>query len=162
MKKTLFILAITLTFGLVAFQTANAGPGRGWGPGNCNGPYANAANSKQWQQFKKDTAELRQQLREKRRAYFDLMHGEQVDKKAAEALWSDMFDLRAQIKAKAAADGLQMPTKGFGRGRFGRHHRRGGCDCQGPRGVGYSADGPMVSPDEAPAPGPASGQTDQR
>lgn len=145
MKKALSILAIALTFGALSYQIAKAGPGRGWGPGN--GPAVTAANSEKWQAFKADTADLRKQLGEKRRAYFNLMKGDKVDKTAAEALWSDMFDLRAQIKAKAAADGLQLPARGFRRHGWGR---RGGCGCNGPRGGGYSAAGP----DDATNPGP--------
>ncbi|MEJ2690236.1 MAG: hypothetical protein P8130_09860 [Deltaproteobacteria bacterium] len=148
MKKALSILAIALTFGVFSYQIANAGPGRGWGPCNCNGPYANTENSEKWQAFKNDTADLRRQLREKRRAYFSLMNGEKIDKKTAETLWSDMFDLRAQIKVKATAAGLQWPARGFGR------HRWGGHGCNGRRGIGYSADGPDGAPGANPVDGP--------
>jgi Spy/CpxP family protein refolding chaperone len=152
MKKALSILAIALTLGVFSYQAANAGPGRGWGPCNCNGPHANTEKSENWQAFKKDTTDLRQQLREKRRAYFSLMNGEKVDKKKAETLWSDMFDLRAQIKAKAMAAGLQWPARSFGR------HRWDGHGCNGPRGIGYSTD----VPDGAPGAGPIAGPPDQQ
>ena len=145
MKKALSILAIALAIGLTGFQLANAGPGRGWGPGNCNGPCASTETSEKWQAFKDDnTAELRQQLREKRHDYFDLMNSDNVDKDAAQKLWSDMFDLKAQIKEKAATAGVELPARGFGRHGW-RDHR-----CNGPRGIGYSADGP----DDMPCPGP--------
>lgn len=145
MKKALSILAIVLTLGALGYQVANAGPGRDWGPGNSNGPAFNTATGEKWQAFKNDTADLRKQLREKRRAYFKLMQGDKVDKKAAEALWSDMFDLRTQIRAKAAAAGLQLPMRGFGRHR---HHRDRRCDCgcRGPRGNGYSPAGQNGAP----------------
>lgn len=153
MKKTLSILAIALTVGLIGYQLANAGPGRGrhggWGPDGCNGPNANAENCKQWQAFKEDTADLRKQLREKRHEYFTLMKSDKVDKDVAQALWSDMFDLKAQMREKAADDGVDLAQV------FDRN-RRGGHGCNGPRGVGYFTDGPSgVGPDDAPCPNPA-------
>ncbi len=156
MKKALSILAIALTFGAINYQVAIAGPGWGGGrgPGNCNGPYATTENSEKWQAFKEDTADLRQQLRENRRAYFTLMNSDKVDKNAAETLWSDMFDLRAQIKAKATAAGLQLPPRGFGRHNRGRH------GCNGPRRIGYSADNPDSGP--AVSPGPTDGPAAQQ
>ena len=106
MKKTMTALAIALTVGVLGYQIADAGPGHwggGGGPGGCNGPYgaSNAAPSQEWQTFRDDTADLRKQLREKRTEYHTLMNGENVDKDAAQALWSEMFDLQKQIRDKS-------------------------------------------------------------
>ena len=149
MKKTMTALAIALTIGVLGYQIADAGPGRwggGGGPSYCNGPYddTDASSSQEWQTFRKDTADLRKQLIEKRRQYFSLMNGENVDKNAAQALWSDMFDLRKQIRDKAEAAGID-PEEGFGRGPgrggFAWNGPRGGHFCGGPYGVGMMGPG---------------------
>jgi Spy/CpxP family protein refolding chaperone len=149
MKKTMTALAIALTLGVIGSQIANAGPGRGWrggwGPGRCNAPYCNTEGSEKWQAFRKDTADLRRQLSEKRAEYFDLMNGENIDKHAAQSLWSEMFDLKSQIREKAKAAGID-PQEVFGRGRGWRGYacngpRRGGYFCGGPDGVPFYGPG---------------------
>jgi len=148
MKKTMIALATVLTVGVLGYHVANAGPGRwggdwGPGPGYCNGAYDDdsaSAPRQQWQTFRKDTADLRKQLTEKRHEYFTLVNGDKVDKNAAQALWSDMFDLRQQIRTKAEAAGID-PAEQFGRHR-GRGWGQRGYGCNGPRGGGYFCDGP--------------------
>lgn len=136
-------LAIALTLGVVGNQIANAGPGHGWrggwGPCGCNGPSYSTETNEKWQAFRKDTADLRRQLSEKRAEYFDLMNGENIDKQAAQSLWSEMFDLKIQIREKAKAAGID-PKEIFGRGR-GWAQRRGGYFCDGPDGAPFSGSG---------------------
>ena len=147
MKKTMTVLAIALTVGVLGYQIADAGPGRwggGFGPGYCNGYGTDAsATSQEWQTFQDETADLRKQLFEKRNEYFSMMNGENVDKDAAQALWSDIFDLQKQIREKAEAAGID-PQEGFGP-RGGRR----GYAWNGPRG-GYFCNGPYSG---GPAPG---------
>ena len=148
MKKTLTALAIALTVVVIGYQIADAGPGRGWR--GCNGPYGayNSAPSQEWQTFQDDTADLRKQLHEKRAEYVAVMNGDNVDKDAAQALWSEMFDLKSQIREKAVAAGIN-PEDGFGPGR-GRGPGRGEYTCNGPRGGGYFCDGPNGAPGHGP------------
>ena len=123
MTRRIATIALTLTLGLAAAPFAVAGWGHGPGPGaghvmspGVNCPTAQAVDDETRQQFFDDTEDLRQQLFEKRSAYFQLMSQANPDKDEAEALWSEIFDLQQEIQAKAAEYGM---TPGLGRGGCG-------------------------------------------
>lgn len=119
MKKTILSLALAVAVGLAGINMAEArwgGGGYGPGQGGCNGPRGgqfSAVDQEARQEFFNETTELRAQLRDKQAAYFEEMNKENPDKEVANAIWSETFDLQAQIQAKAAEVGF---TGGNGRG----------------------------------------------
>ncbi|MBU0479808.1 MAG: periplasmic heavy metal sensor [Proteobacteria bacterium] len=137
MKKVLVVALLVTLAGFTGLQTASAGwgwwggEGRGNGPGNgpgsCGGPCAEEVSEedqKARQEFFDATKDLRQQLFDKRSEYADVVNQENPDKEKAAAIWSEMYDLKAQLKEKADGAGFGPGTgKGFG--------RRAGCDGSG-------------------------------
>lgn len=134
MKKTLVTLALAMAVGLAGINMAEArwgGGGYGPGQGGCNGPRGgqfSAEDQEARQEFFNETKELRTQLREKQAAYFEEMNKETPDKDAANAIWSEIFDLQSQIQAKAAEAGIE---RGLGRGP-GFGGRGANSPCGGP------------------------------
>jgi len=124
--KKVTVFALIITFGILALQQlATAGPnwGGGWGcggPGGNGGPdygYNSQAPDKEaqqaWEKFYNETAELREQLYEKRAEYYNVLNQENVDKELAAQLWEEIFDLQTQIREQAATAGIKP---GYGRG----------------------------------------------
>ena len=146
MKKTLTVLALTTIMALGAISPALAGWwGRGWGwgesgsgTGNCGGPCytqdLDAGNDKARQDFLEESRDLRQQLFDRKEAYFELMGQENPDKEAAAAIWSEIFDLQNQLRKMADEAGVG-PAQGRGGDRG-----YGPADCGGP-GCGYGPRG---------------------
>lgn len=146
MKKILATTALAVILGVATYQMATAGPG--W-RGGCNGPGAawceNAGTADQAtiearQKFFDESASLRETLHTKRAEYRDLLSQETVDKDKASALWSEIFDLQAELKQMAVDSGMPAGTGGPGFGRGG---------CNGPGAAGFEG-----SPEDA-------GQNDQ-
>jgi len=146
MKKSLSIMAILFTVGSLAF-ISNVSAGRGqMGPGHTPGVSCRqqgTVDPKLHQQFMDESEGLRTALQEKRAAYFEMMRAESPDKATAQQLWSEMFDLQTQIRAKAAALGITPmgpgcevgpPCDGMGPDGEGRPPCNGmgprGCNCQ--------------------------------
>ncbi|MCK5228581.1 MAG: hypothetical protein KAI75_06725 [Desulfobulbaceae bacterium] len=148
MKKTLTTLALVAAIGFAGVQAADArwggGGHHGNGPGNCDGSFKGMNFTEEAQEARQEfldaTTDVREQLAEKRTAYRDLMRSEDVDKEQASLLWSEMFDLRAQLKEKSAETGF---TPGFARrgGGLGAGGG-GGYFCDGPDGVRGGGHGP--------------------
>lgn len=135
MKKTLSLIAILLTFGsLAVIQNVRAGGGQtGTGPG-----FTPGANCRQQatvdpqthQQFMDATEGLRTELLAKRSAYFALMNGPAPDKEEAGQIWSEMFDLQTQIRAKAAEFGITPMGPGLGGPGPGNGLGTPRCNCR--------------------------------
>ena len=154
MKKVLAITLLAAIIGFAGLQTADAGwgwggrgNGPGAGPGSCGScdQGLNEEDQKAQQEFFDATKDLRQQLFDKRSEYADLMRQENSDKDQAAEIWSEMYDLKAQLKEKADTAGFGPGTgKGFGRGtcdgsgdcsaQGGGRGRGNGRGCNGPRG----------------------------
>ena len=67
------------------------------------------------QEFMDATEGLRTELLAKRSAYFELMNSTSPAKEEAQQIWSEMFDLQTQIRAKATELGITpMGGPGFG------------------------------------------------
>ena len=115
MKKTLLTLALVLTVGFTGFGIAHAA----YGSGGCNGPGGWAGGSsityEEMDKFHNDTAELRNQLYEKRTEYYDVLKQEAPDKELAQTLWSEIYDLQNEMHQKALASGM-MQGNGTGGG----------------------------------------------
>jgi len=136
MKKSLSLMAIivTITAGSLAFiaNVSAEGGHMGTGPGPAHATGAacrqqGTVDPKLHQQFMDESEGLRSALHEKRAAYFEMMRGESPDKTLAQQLWSEMFDLQTQIRAKATALGI-TPMGPDG------DEDRPPCDGMGPRG----------------------------
>jgi Spy/CpxP family protein refolding chaperone len=139
--KKLSLLLLCAILGLAFLTPAFAGRG-GWGPGDgpgrgyCNGPNGGAADeqtARARQEFLDKSKELRQQLYERKDAYYELMQQETPDKEQAAGLWNEIFDLQTELQQMAA-------DAGFKPGRWGNE----GFDCgNGPRGGnGRGCNGP--------------------
>lgn len=156
MKKVLAVAILASLIGFATLQTASAGwgwgggrgNGSGNGPGSCGGPCVEGVSDedqKVRQDFFDETKDLRKQLFDKRGEYSDVINQENPDKEKAAAIWSEMYDLKKQLRDKAEAAGVG-PGKGWGRGdcdgsadcsaqsgREGRRGRGNGQGCNGPR-----------------------------
>lgn len=138
MKKSLSLIAIIITAGSLAFisnvsaERGHMGPGPG--PAHTSGATCRqqgTVDPQLHQQFMDESEGLRTALHEKRAAYFAMMREESPDKAQAQQLWSEMFDLHTQIRAKATALGItpmgpdaeedRPPCNGMG---------PRGCNCQ--------------------------------
>ncbi|MFP3980097.1 MAG: hypothetical protein ACLFUY_01785 [Desulfobacterales bacterium] len=124
-KKALIVLALIATVGLIA-TAAWAGPRGGWGGGG-SGYCANMGP--QNQAFMEETADLRDELAEKRGAYQALMARENPDPERASELQREMSQIREQIRAKA-----QNYQAYSGNDRYGDRGHGGHGWHAGPRG----------------------------
>ena len=119
-------LALVAFVGLAGINMAEAQWGGGWmmgngntgyGPGACNGPGGRggntSANYENMEKFHNDTADLRQQLFEKRSEYYEAINQENPDKELAKELWSQLFDLQQQMHEKAVDSGIMQPGYGM-------------------------------------------------
>ena len=111
MKKTLSLIAIIVAFEcLAAIQNVSAGGEQmahepGFAPGvSCR--QQSTVDPQIHQQFMDATETLRTELLAKRSAYFELMNSTAPDKAEAQQIWSEMFDLQTQIRAKAIELGI--------------------------------------------------------
>jgi zinc resistance-associated protein len=123
MKKILITTALAGVIGLAGLQTATAGPGYGYGGGYCRDfgidrPYDDGIGSKALEKFREETTALRKELAVKRGEYRALMQQDNPDEKRAAALSGELFDLRNELRQKAAERGL---SGSFGCGGYGRH-----------------------------------------
>lgn len=129
MKKILLTAVVVGAVGFVAIQMASARPwGYGPGPGRGCGNYDNyatetpapGADSSEFesrrQKFLDETSAVRRQLEVKEAEYTALMRQENPDEKRAATLAGELYDLRAQLQAQAAAAGLGRFGGGFGNG----------------------------------------------
>lgn len=163
MKKTLLVVLLSLVMGTASLSPAFAGwwgrgpeGGRapGAGPGNGCGPCAcrniDDDLDKGRLEFQGQSRELRQQLRDKKGAYRELLSQDSPDKEEAAKLWSEIFDLQGKIRKIAATTGFgpgkgcrqdddpaPCEVAGGGNGPRGCGGPRG---CEGPRG-GYGPRG---------------------
>ena len=119
MKKIVTGVALFVAAGFVALHGAEArwggNPGQGLGA-YCNGPGLNQQvdlDQASLEKFWSETEDLRNLLAEKRNEYFETMNSEDPDKEYAAQIWSEMFDLKLQIREKAEALGLE---RGFAMG----------------------------------------------
>lgn len=129
------ITVLTAALLLVVFAGTSAfawGGGRGKGPGCDKAGYA--ANPEAWEKFMGATSEIRKELAAKQVQLDALMSGKNPDPKEAAGLSREIFDLREQLRAKAAELGLPGPGNGaggcpgYGRGKGpGPGYDRGGC-----------------------------------
>ena len=79
MKKVIITLALALTVGLAGISMAQTGWGNGGGW--CNGPGGwNNVSYEEMEQFRNDTAELREKMFELRQEYYEAMSQEDPDK----------------------------------------------------------------------------------
>ena len=133
MKRFLTIPVLASVLSVAGLQSVDARWGEGgYGPGSagCDGScygQENDERSGEWQKFQDETADLREKLFGLRTEYAEVLAQDAPDKDEANRIWSEMFDLRAQLQKKAADAGFG-PGSGNGRG----YGRRGGCN--GPRG----------------------------
>ena len=135
MKKTLSLIASTLAFGILPFtQSVGAGQGQIASGPACPSPVNCRLQStvapQTHQQFMDATEGLRNELLVKRDVYFEIINSSTPDKEAAQQIWSEMFDLQTQIRAKAAELGVtpigpslggQVPCNGMNTPR---------CNCR--------------------------------
>lgn len=136
MKKSILALGLALLAGFAVSPMVEAG----WGvKGNCGQAYCDSAGCGQntevdqeaYDKFYEDTAELRELMVEKRSEYFAAMNEESPDKEYAALIWSEMFDLKEQLREKAEAAGIEVGP-GMGGKRFGcRQNDRGSCNGPG-------------------------------
>ena len=124
MKRTVIVMLLSLVMGAAFLSPALAGrwgrgPEGGWGPGNCGGPCAcrdaDDQDSQARQDFRRQTQELRQQLRDRKDAYHALMRQDAPNKEEAAKLWGEIFDLQTKIHQMAKAAGV-APEEEAGRG----------------------------------------------
>lgn len=111
MKKTLSLLALIVTFGsLAVIQNVSAGRDHmELDAGLTTGAHCRqqaTVDPKVHQQFLDETEGLRTELLTKKGAYAELMNSPAPDKQAAQQIWSEMFDLQTQIRAKALDLGI--------------------------------------------------------
>jgi putative membrane protein len=112
MKKVIIALVLVISIGFIGSQVLAQcwdgywrGPMRGdWG---WHHSYANPNGS--YQDFLKETSKLRQDLAIKQGEYNALMAQPTPDPQKAEQLSKEIVGLRAQIEARARANGLFAP-----------------------------------------------------
>ena len=146
MKNIIIGTAVVAIIGLFTLQYAGAGPGRGPGFGfgtNCpnwddgQGPCAEVTvDQEEVDAFRKETAELRSQLIDKRAEYQKLTLTKEYDRKKANALTDEIYTIQDQLREKAQKAGINRgygrrgPGCGDGWGRGGNWKGRGygpGC-----------------------------------
>ena len=139
MKKTITTIALTLALGLAAVQASDARWGKGWAgdaASPCGGPgcaqSGEVADFEAMEQFFTDTKDLREKLFTKKSEYLELVNQEDPDKELAKELWSELFDIKQELQAKAVSAGINPNA---GPGGFGPGPAfRGGRGCGGPKG----------------------------
>ncbi len=152
MKKLILVMAAIMAAGVFSYQLVDAGPyGRGGGYGyGCNGngfggAGANPEDFAAREKFYEDTREIRSRLFEKRSQYAEVMRTEPADKKRAQELWSEIFDLQKEIDKIAAEQDIALGGPGYCLGPDGdyegdRQNRNfRGNRGYGPRGGCWSA-----------------------
>lgn len=107
MKKFILTVAAAISIGTLSYQIADANPyarGNGYG---CGVPgYGQSALNKEGfdarEKFYEESKEIRKELFEKRSEYAEILNADPVDKGQAQEVWSEIFDLQAQIRKLAA------------------------------------------------------------
>jgi len=153
MKKQ--IIAAVMVAGLIAVGTASANRGNGNGGSNqdCRNQggkmyqQLDTTTQDKISQFKDDTQTLRKEIVMKRAEKRAMMNGTNPDSAAAAKIAGELFDLRASMKVKAVAagvdqymrprgmgsgsDGQKMGRRGQGQGSGSKGNRHGGCNGGG-------------------------------
>jgi zinc resistance-associated protein len=120
MKKTILVIAATAFIALFSTQAFACYWDGYWG-GPAGGPTA-GFNGDQHQGFYEKTAQLRQDLAEKRGEYNALMAASNPDPKRAAQLSREIATLHDQLRVQARSYNLPMSNNGYcGHGRMGRH-----------------------------------------
>lgn len=150
MKKK--VIALVLISGLAISTAASANWGRGnggngYGCGSCpqQGQYfqqIDPAIQGKIDQFYTDTTELRRTLAVKQAEKMALLRGDNPDPAAVSKLTGELFDLRADMRAKAEAAGVDQYIgprggRGFGKGMGPQGGGKRGGMMQGGGGYRY-------------------------
>lgn len=162
-KKAIRLTVWTLValFGLTSIAVAGMGRGMGHGQRGAGamGPYAAGLTAEQMesitearQAFFTETADLRQQLREKRLELASILIKQKPDLEAAKAAQKSLSDIRARLDQKRIEHVIRMkeinPRAGAGM-MMGGGMGRGGCargmGMMG-RGMGRGGHGMMMGP----------------
>ena len=146
MKKQ--IIAAVMVAGLIAVGTASANRGNGNGSGGWNQDCRNQSGKMYLQldqatqdkiaQFRDDSQSLRKEIVMKRAEKREILSSTNPDSATAAQIAGELFDLRAAMKVKAAAAGVDqyMRHRGAGAGSDGQHMGRRG-QGSGSKGNGH-------------------------
>ena len=141
MKKKMMIMVVVAGLALVGAASAQSGKGGGYGHhGGMQGGMMYQQLDQQTQdkirQFREDNQSLRKNIVMKRAEKRALMNGTNPDPAAAAKIAGELFDLRAAVRAKAEAAGIDNFMGRFGMGGGmgmgpGSMMGRGPGNCQG-------------------------------